>query len=102
MINSLDELISCYIIENWNPQDAEEGQELCYLCHQRSRRNVHVDISDAKRAKESAYEKILHEYQDRKHCLASAKEHEARKISELFAKDTSLHNFRDFEKKVRS
>lgn len=59
-----------------------------------------MDISEEKKARELQYEKILHDYQSKKHSLASAKEREARKTSELFAKDASSHNLGRLQRKV--
>lgn len=90
------------MITGSNPcsHDTIAGQELCYFCHQRSKKNVYVDISAEKKARDLQYERILQEYQDKKHSLASAKEHEAKRVSKSFAKDTSSLNFKSFVQKV--
>ena len=75
-------------------------QGLCYFCHQQNKKNLYVDTSIERKAKEINYEKVLHDYQEKKHFLASAKEREAKKISESFAKDASLHNYRLSQEKV--
>lgn len=76
------------------------GQELCYFCHQRNKRNVYVDISEEKKAKELQYEKILHEYQDKKHHLTVANDVKAKKMSQLYAEDAATYNFELAQKKV--
>lgn len=80
--------------------DMLAGQELCYFCHQQNKRNVYVDVSDEKKARELQYEKILREYQDKKQSLARVQEREAKRFSKFFAKDASSHNFGLLQKKV--
>lgn len=91
------------IIVDMNPSCSHNtvaGQELCYFCHQRNKRNVYIDISDEKKARELQYEKILQDYQDKKRLLASARDREVKKVSGLFAKDASSHNFSRGQSKV--
>lgn len=73
---------------------------MCYLCHQRDKRNQFIDVSEEKRLRELQYEKLLKEYQDRECRLALAKDREAKKISELFAKEAKLYNFDIAQRKV--
>ena len=80
--------------------DMPAGQELCYFCHQQNKRNVYIDISDEKKARELQYEKILHNYQSKKQSLARVQEREAKKVSKFFAKNASSHNFGLLQKKV--
>ena len=42
------------------------GQELCYLCHQRQRRNVPVYLHEETRMKELEEQQLLNQYQDMK------------------------------------
>ena len=39
------------------------GQELCYLCHQRSKRNVPIYLHEEKRYKEAEEQQLLQQYQ---------------------------------------
>ncbi len=39
------------------------GQELCYLCHQRSKRNVPIYLHEEKRHKEAEEQQLLQQYQ---------------------------------------
>ena len=78
----------------------DSAQVLCYFCHQRNKRNIYVDTSTERKATEINYEKVLHDYQEKKHSLASAKERKAKKTSGLFAKDASLHNYKRSQEKV--
>lgn len=39
------------------------GQELCYLCHQRSRRNIPVSFTEERRRREAEEDKLLQQYQ---------------------------------------
>lgn len=39
------------------------GQELCYLCHQRSKRNVPIYLHEEKRQKEAEEQQLLQQYQ---------------------------------------
>lgn len=42
------------------------GQELCYLCHQRARRNVPVSFAEEIRHREEEEDKLLQQYQTMK------------------------------------
>ncbi len=42
------------------------GQELCYLCHQRARRNVPVSFTEERRQREREEDKLLQQYQNMK------------------------------------
>jgi methionine salvage enolase-phosphatase E1 len=61
---------------------------------------VYVDVSEEMKMKELQYQKILQEYQGKKRSLTAAREREAKKVSDLFAKDASSHNFRLLQRKV--
>ena len=74
--------------------------ELCYFCHQRNKRNVFVDTTEEKKAREEQYEKILHEYQQKKHRLANARENDARTRAFQYAKDASKQNLESGLRKV--
>lgn len=39
------------------------GQELCYLCHQRARRNVPVSFMEERRRREEEEDRLLQQYQ---------------------------------------
>ena len=39
------------------------GQELCYLCHQRQRRNVPISFTEEKEKAEQELDKALQQYQ---------------------------------------
>jgi flagellar motor protein MotB len=39
------------------------GQELCYLCHQRSKRNIPIYLQEEKRHKEAEEQQLLQQYQ---------------------------------------
>lgn len=39
------------------------GQELCYLCHQRTKRNVPIYLHEEKRIREAEEAKLLEQYQ---------------------------------------
>ena len=39
------------------------GQELCYLCHQRDRRNIPVSFAEERRRQEQEEDKLLQQYQ---------------------------------------
>jgi hypothetical protein len=39
------------------------GQELCYLCHQRAKRNVPIYLQEEKRIREAEEAKLLEQYQ---------------------------------------
>ena len=80
--------------------DTLSGQGLCYSCHQRNKKNIFIDVSDEKKTNELKYEKLLQEYQNKKHSMVAAKELDAKNSTQLFAKDTSLYNFRHSQKKV--
>ena len=40
------------------------GQELCYVCYQRSKRNVYVDFAEERRRREEEENKLLREYNE--------------------------------------
>lgn len=39
------------------------GQELCYLCHQRARRNIPVSFTEERRRREAEEDKLLQQFQ---------------------------------------
>ena len=39
------------------------GQELCYLCHQRARRNIPVNFTEERRRREAEEDKLLQQFQ---------------------------------------
>jgi len=39
------------------------GQELCYLCHQRARRNIPVSFTEERRRREEEEDRLLQQYQ---------------------------------------
>lgn len=59
-----------------------------------------MNVSDEKKARDLQYEKVLHDYQEKKRHLTLAKEREAHKVFELYAKDASSYNFDIAQKKV--
>ena len=42
------------------------GQELCYLCHQRERRNVYVSFAEERKKREIEEDRLLQQYQHMK------------------------------------
>ncbi len=50
------------------------GQELCYICHQRARRNVPVDVSKERREREKLNDQMLHDYRYQKDLVSLAKD----------------------------
>ena len=38
------------------------GQELCYLCHQRARRNIPVSFTEERKRREEEEDKLLQQY----------------------------------------
>ena len=42
---------------------ANSGQELCYLCHQREKRNVPVFLAEERRAQEQKEDQLLQQFQ---------------------------------------
>jgi nucleoid DNA-binding protein len=65
------------------------GQELCYLCHQRERRNIPVSFTEERKRRENEEDKLLQEYnhmKDTEHLLKEnekhlAKRHELQKMA---------------------
>jgi hypothetical protein len=41
----------------------QAGQELCYLCHQRARRNIPVSFTEERRRREEEEDRLLMQYQ---------------------------------------
>lgn len=39
------------------------GQELCYLCHQRARRNIPVSFAEERKRREEEEDRLLQQYQ---------------------------------------
>ncbi len=56
------------------------GQELCYLCHQRNRRNMPVYLHEEVRQKELEEDQILMQYQSLKDMEKLLKDEEKRNI----------------------
>ncbi|XP_056013773.1 coiled-coil domain-containing protein 81-like isoform X4 [Ostrea edulis] len=52
------------------------GQELCYLCHQRSRRNIPVSFTEERRRREAEEDKLLQQYQYMKDAEDTLKDQE--------------------------
>ncbi|XP_046583248.1 LOW QUALITY PROTEIN: coiled-coil domain-containing protein 81-like [Haliotis rubra] len=52
------------------------GQELCYLCHQRARRNVPVSFVEERRRREVEEDRLLQQYQAMKDAEQTITEHE--------------------------
>lgn len=50
------------------------GQELCYLCHQRAKKNVYVSFTDERKKRETEEDKLLQQYQQLKDVEAIFKE----------------------------
>ena len=42
------------------------GQELCYLCHQRARRNIPVSFTEERKRREEEEDRLLQQYQTMK------------------------------------
>ncbi|XP_062598481.1 coiled-coil domain-containing protein 81-like isoform X3 [Saccostrea cucullata] len=52
------------------------GQELCYLCHQRSRRNIPVSFTEERRRREAEEDKLLQQFQYMKDAEETLKDQE--------------------------
>lgn len=63
---------------------------------------MYVDLSEEKKRREKQYEKILHDYQDKRRCLATAKDNDAMRKVRHYAEDVSRYNFELAEKRVSS
>ncbi|KAM7444978.1 Coiled-coil domain-containing protein 81 [Porites harrisoni] len=50
------------------------GQELCYLCHQRSQKNIPVYFAEERRQRELEQDRLLQQYQQQKDTEATSKE----------------------------
>ena len=50
------------------------GQELCYLCHQRSQKNVPIYFAEERRQRELEEDRLLQQYQQQKDTEAILKE----------------------------
>ena len=50
------------------------GQELCYLCHQRTQKNVPIYFTEERRRKELEQDRLLQQYQHQKDAEAILKE----------------------------
>ena len=50
------------------------GQELCYLCHQRSQKNIPVYFTEERRQRELEQDRLLQQYQQQKDTEAILKE----------------------------
>jgi hypothetical protein len=50
------------------------GQELCYLCHQRARRNVFLNLAEERRRKEEEESQLLKEFQQYRDAVEMQKE----------------------------
>lgn len=45
---------------------ANAGQELCYLCHQRARRNIPVSFAEERKRREEEEDRLLQQFQHMK------------------------------------
>ena len=52
------------------------GQELCYLCHQRDRRNIPVSFTEERRRREQEDDRLLQQYQHLKDTEAILRDQE--------------------------
>lgn len=52
------------------------GQELCYLCHQRARRNIPVSFTEERRRREAEEDKLLQQFQYMKDAEETLKDQE--------------------------
>ena len=59
-----------------------------------------VDVGDDKKSRTVHYEKLLHDYQDKRHSLANAKEHEVKRHSQLYAREASKYNYDQAQERV--
>lgn len=76
------------------------GQELCYLCHQRALRNIPIDVTQERREKERAEDKMLQEYQHQRDLLALAREQAIRKRNCQYNREIASFNLDAAKKKV--
>lgn len=56
------------------PHSNKAGQELCYLCHQRARKNIPVYLNEERKMKEYEKDRLLQQYQHDKDVGAILKE----------------------------
>ena len=54
---------------------ANAGQEICYLCHQRNRRNVPVSFTEERKRREEEEDRLLQQYQHMKDTESIINEH---------------------------
>ena len=69
------------------------GQELCYLCHQRTKRNVPVYLHEEKRIREAEEAKLLEQYQHNRD-MDEQRKREVRWQSFIEKSINSIHLFR--------
>lgn len=68
------------------------GQELCYLCHQRSRRNIPVSFTEERKRREEEEDRLLQQFQymkDAEDTLGEQVGHSSRSRTFKFLKLTS-------------
>ena len=63
---------------------SNSGQELCYLCHQRARRNVAISFAEERRRKEKEHDELLRQFQEAKAIAENIKE-QVREINSKFS-----------------
>ena len=57
------------------------GQELCYLCHQRTQKNVPIYFAEERRQRELEQDRILQQYQQQKDTEAVLQEQVCRNLT---------------------
>ena len=69
----LKTFLSCFLFSRCCHNN-KAGQELCYLCHQRSRKNIPIYLAEEKRRREQEDDKCLTQYQHSKDLHAVLRE----------------------------
>ena len=75
------------------PLPWHEGQDLCYVCHQRAQRNVPMSFADQIRERELNENAMWQEYDRQQRELHNAKEQAAKMRSTRYAKDAAAFNY---------
>ena len=64
MNDVIEETVKPILKKNVNDKcNHNSGQELCYLCHQRRRRNIPISFTEEKKRKEAHQDRLIVEYQ---------------------------------------
>ena len=67
--------LTCELLDHSRCSHSDRaGQELCYLCHQRSQKNVPIYFAEERRQRELEEDRLLQQYQQQKDTEAILKE----------------------------